>query len=73
MAKMYYEFTNSIWYHTDMEEMVIRIAEAVKKAGGNTYLVGGCVRDVVMGRPVNDLDIEVHGIQRDKLYELLSS
>ena len=56
-----------------MEEMVIRIAEAVKKAGGNTYLVGGCVRDGVMGRPVNDLDIEVHGIQREKLYELLSS
>ena len=53
--------------------MVIRIAEAVKKAGGNTYLVGGCVRDGVMGRPVNDLDIEVHGIQREKLYELLSS
>ena len=51
-----------------MEEMVIRIAEAVKKAGGNTYLVGGCVRDGVMGRPVNDLDIEVHGIQREKLY-----
>ena len=56
-----------------MEEMVIRIAEAVRKAGGNTYLVGGCVRDSVMGRPVNDLDIEVHGISRETLYDLLSS
>lgn len=56
-----------------MEEMVIRIAEAVRKAGGNTYLVGGCVRDSIMGRPVNDLDIEVHGISQESLYDLLSS
>ena len=56
-----------------MEEIIVRIAEAVKEAGGKAYLVGGCVRDSVMGRPVNDVDIEVHGIAQDRLIELLSS
>ena len=43
-----------------MKDTLIRIAEAIARSGGRAYLVGGCVRDGLMGRPQKDYDIEVH-------------
>ena len=40
--------------------------ERVKKAGGSAYLVGGAVRDALMGRSVNDRDYVVCGLTSDK-------
>ncbi len=53
-------------------ETELKIAQAVKEKGGRAYYVGGCVRDKLMGRPVNDTDIEVHGLEPGQLFELLS-
>ncbi len=50
-----------------------RIAELVKKSGGRTFFVGGCVRDLHMNRESKDIDIEVHGIGFDELRRLLST
>ncbi len=36
------------------------------------YLVGGCVRDWLRGRPVGDFDIEVHGVGYDELVSALA-
>jgi len=33
------------------------IVRRLRKAGFDAYLVGGCVRDIVMGRPPNDYDV----------------
>lgn len=41
-------------------------------AGGNIYAVGGIVRDAVMGKSGDDLDIVVRGIPYDKLFAILS-
>lgn len=35
---------------------------AVERAGGHPYLVGGIVRDLIEGRPGNDVDLMVTGI-----------
>jgi putative nucleotidyltransferase with HDIG domain len=35
---------------------VISVAEALEKAGFQAYLVGGCVRDLLLGREPNDWD-----------------
>ena len=35
---------------------VVSVAEALKKAGFEAYLVGGCVRDLLLGRPPKDWD-----------------
>ena len=40
----------------------IEIAKQVDKLGGTVYIVGGYVRDKIMGIPNDDIDIEVHGI-----------
>ena len=39
-------------------ELCLRVAEQ----GGRAYLVGGCVRDHLLGLAPKDIDIEVHGI-----------
>ncbi len=49
------------------------IARAVRDAGGRAVIVGGWVRDRLMGRPSKDVDIEVFGIEPDRLKQLLSA
>jgi tRNA nucleotidyltransferase (CCA-adding enzyme) len=48
------------------------VCEAVRAAGGRALLVGGCVRDCLLGLPATDLDVEVHGIPPAHLLEILS-
>ena len=48
------------------------IAQAVKENGGRTFYVGGFVRDKLLGIDNKDVDIEVHGIEHDRLYEIIS-
>lgn len=52
-------------------EKVISLAEAIRLAGGRALLVGGCVRDLHMGQQPKDWDVEVYGIEPNKLRLLL--
>jgi tRNA nucleotidyltransferase (CCA-adding enzyme) len=52
---------------------IVSIAEAVSSAGGRAMLIGGCVRDEIMGIEHKDWDIEVYGVRPDKLREILDS
>src|SRR5256714_1660671 len=55
----------------DAPEKVLRLARAVREVGGRALLVGGCVRDALMGRASKDWDVEVYGIAPDALRALL--
>ncbi|MFC1640504.1 CCA tRNA nucleotidyltransferase [Patescibacteria group bacterium] len=46
-------------------EKVIELAKAFDKEGGRTLLVGGSVRDLMMGKTPKDFDIEVRGLEPD--------
>lgn len=48
-----------------------RIALLCQEAGGRALVVGGSVRDALLGLPVADLDVEVFGIEADTLEKLL--
>lgn len=39
--------------------------------GAQVLLVGGAVRDLIMGYPIKDLDIEIHNMEMEKLETLL--
>jgi tRNA nucleotidyltransferase (CCA-adding enzyme) len=52
-------------------EKVIALAQAVQAAGGRALLVGGCVRDVLMGGEPKDWDVEVYHLEPAKLRSLL--
>ena len=49
------------------------IARRVGEAGGRAMLVGGVVRDGLMGLACKDIDIEVYGLEPSALRALLST
>jgi tRNA nucleotidyltransferase (CCA-adding enzyme) len=52
-------------------EKVLALAQAVGEADGRALLVGGCVRDLLMDQEPKDWDVEVYGIEPNKLRDLL--
>jgi tRNA nucleotidyltransferase (CCA-adding enzyme) len=55
----------------DLPEKVLKIAKAVAEFGGRAMLVGGCVRDDLMGIQPKDWDLEVYGTESSKLRGIL--
>ncbi|MGH7181173.1 MAG: CCA tRNA nucleotidyltransferase, partial [Nitrospiraceae bacterium] len=49
-----------------------QIEQLIRRAGGRTWLVGGSLRDLVVGRQPHDLDLEVSGLPPGQLYALLT-
>ena len=52
-------------------ETVRDIAQAVSARGGRALIVGGWVRDSLLGHPSKDVDLEVFGIGADQLRDVL--
>src|SRR6266550_142787 len=51
---------------------IVQIAELIRARGGRALLVGGCVRDRLMGLEPKDWDLEIYGIDPALLRELLT-
>ncbi len=49
-----------------------KIIDILSNAGGRPMLVGGCVRDGIMGIESKDVDIEVYGLSIEDLYNCLA-
>ena len=49
----------------------IPIISALKQKGATCYLVGGSVRDLILGRAIKDIDIEVHTVSAEQLEQTL--
>ena len=52
-------------------QKIFDLARAVRDAGGRALLVGGCVRDALMGVQPKDWDLEVYGVAPERLREIL--
>lgn len=50
---------------------VLSLAQAIHEAGGRALLVGGCVRDALMGAQPKDWDLEVYNLDAGRLREIL--
>jgi tRNA nucleotidyltransferase (CCA-adding enzyme) len=55
----------------ELPEKVIALSKAVHDAGGRALLVGGCVRDTLMGAQPKDWDLEVYSLESARLREIL--
>lgn len=55
----------------DPGDVLLDLFRAVQRAGGRALLVGGSVRDALLGRRSKDTDIEVHELEADRLLPLL--
>lgn len=54
-------------------DAILRVANRVRDAGGRAWLVGGCVRDALLGLTAKDFDLEVCGVAPDRLLALLEA
>jgi tRNA nucleotidyltransferase (CCA-adding enzyme) len=58
---------------TAIPDKVLSLAKSVRDEGGRALLVGGCVRDELMGKQPKDWDVEIYGIESARLRELLDA
>jgi tRNA nucleotidyltransferase (CCA-adding enzyme) len=57
---------------TRLPPLASDIARAIAAAGGRAVVVGGWVRDVLCGRASKDVDLEVFGLEADRLLPVLA-
>jgi len=50
---------------------LISIVNKIHEKGGRALLVGGAVRDLLLGLPIKDLDVEVHNLSLPELEAIL--
>jgi tRNA nucleotidyltransferase (CCA-adding enzyme) len=55
----------------EIPNRVLTLAKACRDAGGRAWLVGGWVRDLLLGTPSKDFDLEVHGLEPAALEAIL--
>ncbi|HEX3248617.1 MAG TPA: HD domain-containing protein [Pyrinomonadaceae bacterium] len=55
----------------EIPEKVLSLAHAIHEAGGRALLVGGCVRDELMGKQPKDWDLEVYQLEAAGVREIL--
>lgn len=51
--------------------LVVPITQALHEAGGQILLVGGAVRDLLLGKQLKDLDIEIHKLPLEQVEKIL--
>lgn len=56
----------------DIPNSVIDVLKAIRDDGGLGIVVGGAVRDAILGKTGKDIDIEVYNIPGEKLFSVLS-
>ena len=52
-------------------DLALAIAAEIQAAGGRALMVGGWVRDDLLGQPAKDVDLEVFGLPADRLRTVL--
>ena len=57
----------------ELRHALDRIARGVQTAGGRTLVVGGAVRDALLGLSTNDLDLEVYALSPEALRAQLAN
>lgn len=54
-----------------LPKRLLQIATEINQAGGSIYLVGGWVRDLLFDIPCHDYDLEVYGLDMERLFNIL--
>ena len=61
---------NNLPEHARVYRAVVELANAIKEAGGQALLVGGCIRDMLAGKIPKDFDIEVYKLEPAQIEEV---
>ena len=71
LSPNYVERQNMAIKQKDAIGAVRHIAELLARHGGRPLLVGGCVRDSLLGLECKDFDMEVYGLSMDEIRSIL--
>jgi len=79
MQLLFLAFMHACAWNKDMLELnsaalpesLYTLCRHLRDAGGRAWLVGGCVRDLILGIQPKDFDLEVYGLQQDELKPVL--
>lgn len=55
----------------DLHPALLSLIEAIRETGGRVYMVGGTLRDFLIGKAYKDLDLLVTGLPQERLTRLL--
>ena len=58
-------------FEPDLPKRLLAIAGEIREAGGRAFLVGGWVRDALLGSNCRDYDVEVYDLAQDELVPIL--
>ena len=58
-------------FEPDLPKRLLSIAGEIRGAGGRAFLVGGWVRDALLGKDCRDYDVEVYDLTQDELVPIL--
>lgn len=58
-------------HHAAAYRKVLDVARAVGAGGGRALLVGGSVRDSVLGKISKDFDVEIYGLEAERVEEVV--
>lgn len=64
-------FSHSNFQSDPLFQKACEVACAAQNAGGRAFLVGGFVRDALLGLAPKDADMEIYGIEAEKLRAIL--
>jgi tRNA nucleotidyltransferase (CCA-adding enzyme) len=56
----------------ELPESLLFVCQHIASGGGKAWLVGGCVRDLLLGIRPKDFDIEVYGLKSEQLERILA-
>ena len=66
--------SNETPFEMELTRPTEEILEVLSRSGYSPFLVGGCVRDSIVGKPSKDVDIEVYGVKsQEELVKKLKS
>ena len=58
-------------FEPDLPKRLLAIAGEIREAGGRAFLVGGWVRDALLGKDCREYDVEVYDLTQDELVPIL--
>ncbi len=59
------------WKDPSLREIVESVCREIARQGGRAWVVGGGVRDSILGLPADEADLEVYGLSAEALENLL--
>lgn len=70
---MWYRYSQEIQkLPIELPDYTNNILSDIRQAGGRALIVGGAVRDSILGHSPKDIDFEVYGLSYDELNQILS-